>query len=253
MTPRGRTILYVASAVLALAAMLYGAARMQPFGSFTGEYTQRLLRVAMAQRHVDNVPTAVNFDYRAMDTFGEEFIFFTSVVGVIVLFSGSSGPAERHHEPVDEQWRLRQTGGLRWFATGLTAFILAMGMDIGAHGQLTPGGGFQGGAIFGGGFACLYLGLGLGPFLALAQKERFDPIEAFGAFAFAATGVAAMFVSGFFLANVLPLGIAGATVSGGTIYVLSCAVFVEIACGFVVLLYAFLHQTGEMPEKHERA
>ena len=249
MTERARTILYVGSAVIALTAMLYGAARMQPFGSFTGEYTQRLLRVAWPQRHVENVPTAVNFDYRAMDTFGEEFIFFTSVVGVVVLFSGLGGPAERRREPLDEEWNRRQTGGLRWFATGLTAFILAMGMDIGAHGQLTPGGGFQGGAIFGGGFACLYLGLGLGTFLKLAKKERFDPLESLGAFAFAATGVAAMVVSGFFLANVLPLGITGATVSGGTIYVLSCAVFVEIGCGFIVLLYEFLRQTGETPER----
>jgi multicomponent Na+:H+ antiporter subunit B len=250
MTERARTILYVASAIIAFTAMLYGAARMEPFGSFTGEYTQRLLRVAWPQRHVENVPTAVNFDYRGMDTFGEEFIFFTSVVGVLTLFTGLAGTAERHRDPLDGELQRRQTGGLRWFATGLTAFILAMGMDIGAHGQLTPGGGFQGGAIFGGGFACLYLGLGLGPFLALAKKERFDPIEALGAFAFAATGVAAMVVSGFFLANVLPLGITGATVSGGTIYLLSCAVFVEIACGFVVLLYEFLRQTGETSERN---
>jgi len=249
-TPRARTILYVCSAIVAFTAMLYGAAWMRPFGSFTGEYTQRLLRVAWPQRHVENVPTAVNFDYRGMDTFGEEFIFFTSVLGVVTLFTGFKGTTERHREPLDRVWEGRQTGGLRWFATGLTAFILAMGMDIGAHGQLTPGGGFQGGAIFAGGFACLYLGLGLGAFLKLSEKERFDPIEAFGAFAFAATGVAAMFVSGFFLANVLPLGITGATVSGGTIYLLSCAVFVEIACGFIVLLYEFLRQTGEATEQH---
>ncbi len=248
MTTLARTIVYVASAVIAFGAMLYGAARMEPFGSFTGPYTQRILRVATPQRHTYNVPTAVNFDYRGMDTFGEEFIFFTSVAGVVTLFMGSSKPGERRSDPLDDDSQLRQTGGLRWFATGLTAFIVAMGMDIGAHGQLTPGGGFQGGAIFGGGFACLYLGLGLSSFLALARKERFDPIEAFGAFAFAATGVGAMFASGFFLANVLPLGTVGATVSGGTIYLLSCAVFVEISCGFVVVVYEFLRQTGEAPE-----
>lgn len=248
MTGLARRILYVVSAAVAFAAMLYGAARMQPFGSFTGPYTQHVLRVGAAQRHVYNAPTAVNFDYRAMDTLGEEFIFFTSVAGVIVLFVSAGGGTESHQEPVDDDRQQPKTGALRWFATGLTAFIAAMGMDIGAHGQLTPGGGFQGGAIFGGGFACLYLGLGLATFLKLAKKERFDPIEAVGAFAFAATGVAAMAVSGFFLANVLPLGITGATVSGGTIYLLSCAVFVEIACGFVVLMYEFLRQTAKVPE-----
>jgi multicomponent Na+:H+ antiporter subunit B len=250
-TERARTILYVASALIGFAAFMYGAVRMEPFGSFTGPYTQRVLRDAVAQRHVYNAPTAVNFDYRGMDTLCEEFIFFTSVLGVVVFFSGSKSPTERHPEPFDDDpYDRRKTGALRWFATGVAAFIAALAMDIGGHGQLTPGGGFQGGAIFGGAFACIYLGIGVGPFLKTASQERFDPLEAFGALAFAATGVAGLIAAGAFLTNILPLGITGATVSGGTIYLLSCAVFVEIACGFAVLLAVFLKQTARGEESN---
>jgi multisubunit Na+/H+ antiporter MnhB subunit len=82
-----------------------------------------------------------------------------------------------------------------------------------------------------------------------AHKHTFDVLESLGAFSFAALGVAAMFIAGAFLKNIMPLGQTGATVSGGTIYFLSCAVFVEIGCGFVVLMLVFLKQTQQKGEE----
>ncbi len=145
----------------------------------------------------------------------------------------------------------RQTGALRWLPTSLTAFIAAMAMDLGAHGQLTPGGGFQGGAVFGSALACIYLGVGLHAFVRTANKEVFDFLEALGAFSFGAIGVTALWITGAFLKNFLPLGQTGATVSGGMIYLVNCGVFIEVACGFVVLLYVFFKQTREIQEAEE--
>lgn len=248
MSTRIRTILYVASAVVAFATLMYGATGLPKFGAFSGSYTAMVLQIATMERHVYNVPTAVNFDYRGFDTLGEEFIFFTSVAGVLFIFSAVRGKAEKHGEPMEREGDRGQSGAIRWFLTGLTAFIAAFGMDLGAHGQLTPGGGFQGGAMFGSAIACIYLGVGIHALIRTAKKEVFDMLEALGAFAFGALGVAAMWLTGAFLRNIMPLGQTGATVSGGTIYFLSCAVFVEIACGFTVLLLVFLKQTRETQE-----
>jgi multicomponent Na+:H+ antiporter subunit B len=240
---------YIVSAIIAFGALVYGAGGLPPFGSFSGPYTDFILQTATLQRSIDNMPTAINFDYRGFDTLGEEFIFFTSVTGVLFLFSSVKSAVKEHPEPVQSEEDSGHTGAIRWFAIGLTAFIAALGMDLGAHGQLTPGGGFQGGAIFGGGMACIYLAFGLRTFVATAHKETFDRLEALGAFSFAALGVAALFIVGAFLQNIMPLGQTGATVSGGTIYFLSCAVFVEIACGFTILMLSFLKQTHETEEE----
>ncbi len=248
MSPRIRTAVYVVSAVVAFGTLMYAATGLPAFGSFSGAYTDMVLRVATMERASENVPTAVNFDYRGFDTLGEEFIFFTSVAGVLFIFSSLKSAAEQHPESMESEQSRGQTGAIRWFPVGLTAFLAALGMDLGAHGQLTPGGGFQGGAIFGSGLACIYLGVGLHALTRAARKETFDMLEALGAFAFGALGVAALWIAGAFLKNIMPLGQTGATVSGGTIYFLSCAVFVEIACGFVVLLLVFLKQTREVEE-----
>jgi multicomponent Na+:H+ antiporter subunit B len=248
MSPRIRTWVYVISAAIAFGTFMYSSGGLPPFGSFTGAYTAYVLQVGTLERSIDNIPTAVNFDYRGFDTLGEEFIFFTSVAGVLFLFSSLKARAEEHPQPVETERERGQTGAIRWFPIGLTAFIAALGMDLGAHGQLTPGGGFQGGAIFGGGMACIYLAMGLDTLVKTLHKQTFDFLEALGAFSFAALGAAALFVAGFFLQNIMPLGQTGATVSSGTIYFLSCAVFVEIACGFTILMLAFLKQTRETEE-----
>lgn len=248
MSIRNRTILYVASAFVVFGVLMYAAAGLPQFGSFSGEYTAMVLQIATMERHVYNIPSAVNFDYRGFDTLGEEFIFFTSVAGVLFIFSVLRGKSEQHGEPMEREADRGQSGAIRWFPTGLTAFIAALGMDLGAHGQLTPGGGFQGGAVFGSGLACIYLGVGLHALIRTARKEAFDMMEALGAFAFGAVGVAALWLTGAFLRNIMPLGQTGATVSGGTIYFISCAVFVEIACGFTVLLLVFLKQTRQTEE-----
>ncbi len=251
MSPKIRTIVYVISAFIAFGALMYSASGLPPFGSFSGPYTDMLLRVATLERSVENVPTAVNFDYRGFDTLGEEFIFFTSVAGVLFLFSSLKSSTSEYAEPMESDDNRQQTRIIRWFAIGLMGMLAALGMDLGAHGQLTPGGGFQGGAIFGGGLACIYLAAGLATFVKTAHKETFDILEGLGAFSFGALGVAALFITGAFLKNVMPLGQTGATVSGGMIYFLSCAVFVEIACGFVVLMLVFLKQTRETEEAEE--
>lgn len=243
-----RTAVFLVSAVVAFAAMMYGAAGLPPFGSFGGPYTDMLLSITTVARHAYNVPTAVNFDFRGFDTLGEEFIFFTSVCGVLLILSEVGGKPQEHPEPMEHEAEHVLTGALRWFPSGLAAFVAAMAMNLAAHGQLTPGGGFQGGAVFGSALACIYLGVGLQAFVRTAHKEVFDALDAAGAFGFGAVGVAAMWITGSFLKNFLPLGQTGATVSGGTIYLVNIAVFIEIACGFVVLLLVFLKQTRETQE-----
>jgi multicomponent Na+:H+ antiporter subunit B len=128
---------------------------------------------------------------------------------------------------------------------------LAIGADTVAHGQLTPGGGFQGGVVLATGLHVLYVS---GTYQAL---DRLRPIgsldvgEAVGAAAFGGMGIAGLAFGGAFLFNLLPKGTLGQLFSSGTVPLLNVAVGLEIACGMVVLLAQFLAQEITIVKKGE--
>lgn len=248
MSVRIRTWFYLIFAVLGFGVLFYSATMLPEFGSFGGAYSDYLLRLATFERHIYNVATAVNFDYRGFDTMGEEFIFFTSVTGVLFMLSGVTGAAKQHVEPMEGPGPRQHTGALRWFAVGLAGFLAAMSMNVAAHTTATPGGGFQGGAIFGSAVACVYLGLGFTAFEAVARREIYDALKSFGAACYVFLGIAMMFSSGSFLQNALYTGKKGAIVSGGLVYLINAAVFIEIGCGFTVLMLVFLRQMRQREE-----
>jgi len=251
MSPKIRAVVFVISAIATFVVLVDASLGLDHFGSFTGAYSSMLLSVATKERHVLNVPSAVNFDYRGFDTLGEEYIFFAAVLGVLLIFGALHGSSTEHAGPMETREMPRETSAVVWIVAGLLPFLAAMAMDIGAHGQLTPGGGFQGGAVFASAVACIYLGLGLPAMFRVVREHFVDVLESLGALSFVGIGVGTLIATGAFLKNALPLGKTGETVSGGTIYVLSCAVFLEIACGLALLLVTFLKQMRKQGEDQQ--
>src|SRR5204862_8354520 len=72
--------------------LAWGFTGLAPFGRFHGFYGQLLNAIALPQRHTTNTVTAVVFDYRGIDTMGEELILFASVVGVVLLLRETGRP-----------------------------------------------------------------------------------------------------------------------------------------------------------------
>ena len=184
-----------------------------------------------------NVVSAVNFDQRGIDTFGEETIMLGSVVGVAVLLR----PGEHEHEEEGPATG-RVLDSTRLAAYLVLAVTMIVGLDVVLHGAITPGGGFQGGVVLATGAHLLYVG-GRYPALRRVTPEPvYEAGEAFGAAAFAGLGLAGIAVGGAFLANLLPNGTFGQLFSAGSVPLLSIAVGIEVACGTVVLLAQFLRQ-----------
>ena len=68
------------------------------------------------QRHATDIVTALNFDFRAFDTLGEEFILFASVSGVALLLRQLRDEDERRSAAAgldEHQLRRRQRGAAR--------------------------------------------------------------------------------------------------------------------------------------------
>ena len=56
---------------------------LAPFGYVQSQYGDMVNAITVPERHITDAVTAVNFDIRGFDTLGEEFILFTSVMGVL--------------------------------------------------------------------------------------------------------------------------------------------------------------------------
>src|SRR5437588_6030078 len=85
MSRRARLALFAVAGAGLGAVLLIGLGGLPPFGDYKGIYGLLVNRIELPLRHATDIVTAVNFDIRAFDTLGEEFILFASVVGVTVL------------------------------------------------------------------------------------------------------------------------------------------------------------------------
>lgn len=238
-----------AVAALGLAALLIWAVRGLPgFGRYPGPYGDVINGQAVQQRSTTDTVTAVNFDYRGVDTIGEEFILFVAATGVAIVLR-----AQRRRRKEDEQQQ--QEGGepparlvptsdaVRGVALGSVGPLVVLGLYIVSHGQVSPGGGFQGGVVMASAFIAVFVA---GQYIA---TRRTDPItvnevvEAFGAAGYVAIGLAGLASGAAFLSNILPLGTPATIDSSGTIALISFSVGLEVVAGFVLIVSEFLEQT----------
>jgi multicomponent Na+:H+ antiporter subunit B len=244
MTPLVRRRAFLAAAAVVGALLVWGMTGLPPTGVYRGPYGLVLNQVAVAERHATNVVAAVTFDYRGVDTMGEEFILFAAVIGVAILLRAMRGEAE--HAPEEEARGRRVPGTSNAVRVGgltLLGPIVLYGIYVVAHGHLTPGGGFQGGVVLATGALLVYLS---GEYVTLRRvrpENVLDRAEALGAGGYVVIGLFGLVAAGAFLANALPLGAAGTLLSAGTIPVINLAVGLEVAAGFTLLLSEFLEQT----------
>lgn len=239
-----RLVLFFVSLAGIVAALPFVVAAMPPFGAHPLPYGDAINHLAPIQRHVTNMVTAVNFDYRSLDTLGEEMMLLGAVTGTAVLLR-----SRREDQPEDEP----ATAPGRTIPPRTDAVMLAtrlfgpvtlvFGVYVVLHAQLTPGGGFQGGAIIASGLLLLFLGEGYPCWRALMRTGLLDALEGGGAAMYAVAGLAPMAAGASYLENVLPVGHLHALLSGGLILILNWGVALAVAGGFGVLFVDFLKET----------
>jgi multicomponent Na+:H+ antiporter subunit B len=254
MSERTRLRAFLVAATGLVALLVWGFAGLPDFGHYRGPYGYVLNRLSVPQRSTTDVVTAVNFDYRGFDTLGEELILFASVVGVASLLRRLRG--EREADPDDDAaGRTVPDTSLvvRAAGLGLVAPTVLIGLYIVGHGQLTPGGGFQGGVILATALLLTYLA---GDYLTM---RRVGPVgllegaEGAGAAGFVLIAGAGLVFAGAFFENWLPVGVPGQLLSAGTIPLDNLAVGLAVAGGFAFMLIEFLQQAlTRRRERHQR-
>lgn len=226
----------------------YASVDLPPWGSYRGPYGDAIARLAVFERHTTDTVNSINYDYRAFDTLGEEFILFTAVVGVMMLLRREEGAPVRDAGGIQDAARL----SIAVRATAMPAILLTavFGFYIGLHGQLTPGGGFQAGVILASIPFLLYVCENTESFRRVTSHSAVEVVEALGAGAYALIGLAPLLMGAPFLTNFLPLGETGDVFSSGTIALISVCVGFEVTAAFLLVGYTYLQEivTGQLPE-----
>lgn len=193
----------------------------------------------VADNHTANIVTAIVVNYRGFDTLGEVLVLFTSVAGASFILRRREGLRRAHSVASSE---FIQTGAKLLFAP-----LMVFGAYIFVHGHLTPGGGFQGGAVI----ASAVL------LLLFANRDRHLPhglitwIESLSGFGFVLAGLSGLAIAGSFLSNkgVLPLGTWNALFSGGMIPLIYVLVGLKVGAELSALLDVLFQSTEDHSEE----
>jgi multicomponent Na+:H+ antiporter subunit B len=183
-----------------------------------------------------NIVTAIVVTYRGLDTLGEVTVLFlaATVVGLVLALGQRHEKTPRSPIPAGELL----TTGTRFLAP----LIMLLGVYVFANGHLTPGGGFQGGAIIASGTLLLLLADPLKHF----SHALIATIESFAGIFYVAIGLLGIFLAGGFLDNrILPTGTLGALFSAGAIPLIYSLVGLKVGAELSSML-ANLSATEEL-------
>jgi multicomponent Na+:H+ antiporter subunit B len=247
MTPKTRLRIFLPFGLLFLGLYCFAARNLPTWGDYRGPYGTYITNLTVYERHATDVVNAINYDYRAFDTLGEEFILFTAVLGVMLLLRREEGET-RPAGGVEDRPRL----SISVRAALLPALLVTIvfGFYIGLHGQLTPGGGFQAGVILASGILLVYIAENTESFKRITSHVTTEVVEAAGAGSYALIGVVSLLFGVPLLTNFMPLGKTGDVFSSGTIALISACVGVEVTAAFLLVAYVYLQEiiSGEVPE-----
>ncbi len=147
--------------------------------------------------HVPNAVTSLLADYRGFDTMFETTVIFTAGMSLILLLRRKEEDVEQDGPQVGAT--LRGQVILRVMTKLFIPFILVFGFYVITHGELGPGGGFQGGVILATAFILYALIYGRHALYRIISPRTLEVLAAIGVLLYAGVGVACMLLGGKFL------------------------------------------------------
>ncbi len=244
MSPRWRLVLLAVAGTILLLPVWRIAQALPAFGAPTAGYGPAVNALGPPLRHISNMVSAVNFDFRGFDTLGEEFMLMTAVTGGVLLLRGSRGEdlADKAGT-VPGRTMDRRSDSTILISRVMGPLVVLFGLYVALHATVTPGGGFQGGVVVASGFLLVYLGEGYGPWRELLPSKALSAIEGGGALLFALAGLWPLLHGAAYMQNTLPLGKFKDMLSGGLMLVENAGVGFAVAGGFTMLFLEMMEET----------
>lgn len=183
-----------------------------PFGIPKTKVGKYYIDKGIKETGATNIVTSVVVNYRGFDTLGEITVLFVGAIGLGAVLTTIR---KKTRKKIEKASLVLYTG-----CRVLFPFILLFGIYIFIHGHLTPGGGFQGGAIIASAFVLVYLGCRG----RRINEKGCKTLESLGGLIFVIVGLIGLAVGGYFLLNFMPKGIPNLLFSAGIIPVIYVAI-----------------------------
>lgn len=235
----------------------------------------RYILKTLEETDVPNAVTSILADYRGYDTMFETTVIFAAGISCLILLRVfkrkeedryyrhiSTGitlrvkgektipPGSREFERIDTMWTPYDLI-IKTVARFLVPFIQLFALYVLAHGHESPGGGFQGGVIFGASFIIIAIAFDLRTAIR-RFKEKIDALfSALGVFIYAGIGASCLLLGGNFLeykelAKIFPFGQVEAHAYGilGVEIGVFIAVMAVMVCIYVNIVSEGRHDEG---------
>jgi multicomponent Na+:H+ antiporter subunit B len=175
---------------------------------------------------VANTITAIVVNFRGFDTLGEVTVLFLAATGLAsILYRKEEEEEEENIKHFAHRLNLPSSSLVRTGAKILFPLLLLLGIYVFIHGHLTPGGGFQGGAIIATGFL-----------LMLISYKGFQTnhkvmvwLESLAGLGFVGIGLYGLIAYGSFLQNTGWTGNLNDLISGGLIPLIYIFIGIKVA------------------------
>lgn len=199
---------------------LVGVVSQIPFGEKRNNVGDYYLEKSLTELKVSNSVTAIVVNYRGFDTLGEVTVLFLAATGLASIMYRRKRKGEKEVRAKKASSRIIQIGSQIIFP-----MVILLGAYVFIHGHLSPGGGFQGGAI-----------IATASLLMLISYRKFKVnhnaitwIESLAGILFVFIGIGGLIFGMTFLQNFLPTGKLNDLLSGGIIGIIYVAVGFKVA------------------------
>ncbi len=208
------------------ALLLYGTGEFPDWGDPTSPASVHLsnhyIEKAVEETQVPNLVTAVLADYRGFDTMFETAVIFCAGLACFILLRDFKAKKERFYRHIPTGVILHVKGGKKIVNPGkefehmdkdwvpsdliiktvcriLIPFIQIYAMYVVAHGDFSPGGGFQGGVIFGSSLILLAISYDLKTLVQRIKEKVLGIYAALGVLIYVGIGALCLAMGGNFL------------------------------------------------------
>ena len=189
--PLAAGVLCLALVAILLATVIYIPPFGQPGNPTNNEVSRHYLEYTEEETGATNAVTGMILCYRGFDTLGESCVLFLAVSSVMILLQrDKNNTGERALQRLRREDAAERSHGdniLQKSAKLLIPFVFLFAAYVLMNGETSPGGGFSGGAILGGGLILYSNAYGPERLSLLLTRSLYCGVRAVGLMAYALT------------------------------------------------------------------